>query len=258
LIRIQNISCAYTDTKVLSDLSLHLEEEDFCVLLGPNGAGKSTLLFCILGFVPLSNGTIKIHDRDLKSYKRIELSRLIAYVPQESIFIFDYPVKEIVLMGRYPHLKLMQSWTEEDHLYVEEILASLDLKKLSHRYYSSLSGGEKQRVLIARALAQDTQYIFLDETLSQLDISHQIEIMHLLRDIHNTRKTGILMISHNLNLAADYAQRLIFLKAGKIIGSGSPEQMMQTESLKELYGLDLPLVKNPSTQRMNVLYPGKY
>ncbi|MDZ4121615.1 MAG: ABC transporter ATP-binding protein [Candidatus Cloacimonadaceae bacterium] len=256
MIRIENISYAYTEQEVLSSLNLHLNEDDFAVILGPNGAGKSTLLYAIMGFLPKLQGQVFIHDKPISSYSRMDLARLFAYVPQETHFQFDYTVEDIVLMGRYPWLKLMQSWGAEDRHRVRQILESLYLTDLKDRYFSQLSGGEKQRVLIARALAQDTKWIFLDETLSQLDINHQIEIMQMLTDIHTHAGIGILLVSHNLNLAANYTQRMIYLKEGKILASGTPDNMMRTELLQELFGLELQVVTNPLSGRMNILYPG--
>lgn len=256
MIKISKLRCGYGETDVLRNLSLELLPNDFAVIIGPNGAGKSTLLYAIMGFINPLEGSIEISGKELSQYKRSDLAKLISYVPQESFFQFDFLVSDIVLMGRYPWLKLMQSWTREDKEIVDKILLSLGLEKLSNRYYSQLSGGEKQRVLIARALAQETAYIFLDETLSQLDINHQIEIMLMLNSIHEQTGKSILLISHNLNLAANYAKRLIYLKDGNVIGSGKPDQMMNSTLLKELFGIELSTISNPATGRINILYPG--
>jgi iron complex transport system ATP-binding protein len=159
------------------------QTDSFSVLIGPNGAGKSTLLYAILGFVKLGSGAVWVCGKDIRSYHRLELARLISYVPQVVVFQFDYLVEDIVLMGRYPWLQMMQSWSNEDRQLVHGVLEQMELLELRNRYFSQLSGGEKQRVLIARALAQNSRFIFLDETLSQLDINHQIEIMKMLKTI---------------------------------------------------------------------------
>ena len=256
MIEIEKLCCAYEDELVLKDVDLILPENEFTVLAGPNGAGKSTLIYALLGFLKPRKGKVRILGRPLYSYKRIELARLIAFVPQESIFQFDYPVRDIVLMGRYPYLGLTQNWMAEDYEAVDRVLEQLSLQDLAHRFYSQLSGGEKQRVLIARALAQDTHYIFLDETLSQLDINHQIDIMILLRKILAENKKGILLISHNLNLSANFADRMVLLSRGTILGSGTPEDMMKPELLKELFGIELLTMLNPLSGKPNILYPG--
>lgn len=257
MIQVTKLSCAYDADLVLRDLDLSLPEAEFTVLVGPNGAGKSTLVYALLGFLKARSGEIHLFGQPLQTYKRPDLARLIAFVPQESVFQFDYTVRDIVLMGRYPYLGLMQSWLPEDFEAVDGVLAQLQLEDLTQRFYSQLSGGEKQRVLIARALAQDTRYIFLDETLSQLDINHQVEIMEILRRISSQSGKGILLISHNLNLGANFADTMVFLAKGRILGSGSPEEMMRPALLWELFGMALQTMLNPASGKPNLLYPGK-
>lgn len=256
MIEVTKLSCAYEVRMVLSELSLSLKTGEFTVLAGPNGAGKSTLVYALLGFLPALKGKISLFDKPLGSYKRSELARLVAFVPQESVFQFDYPVRDIVLMGRYPYQGLMQSLLPSDLEAVEDVLCRLQLGDLAGRFYSQLSGGEKQRVLIARALAQDTPYIFLDETLSQLDINHQVEIMAMLREIVRSSGKGILLISHNLNLGANFADRMVLLAQGTVLGSGSPEEMMQPQLLRELFNMDIQTMINPVSGKPNLLYPG--
>ena len=256
MIKIADISCGYDQHEVISRLSLELQRSSFSVIVGPNGAGKSTLLYAIMGFIALKSGSISIEGKDLQQYARRELAKIIAYVPQETIFQFDYSVRDIVLMGRFPILQVMQSYGEEDRASVDMVLEQLGLYNLKDRYFSQLSGGEKQRVLIARALVQETDYIFLDETLSQLDINHQVEIMQLLRQIHKESEKSILLISHNLNLAANYAENMIFIKSGAIIGNGTPDEMMTEDMLQRLFEIDLQTMINPQTQRRNMIYPG--
>lgn len=255
-IDVVNISCGYNEKPVLKGLSLTLRSDEFAALIGPNGVGKSTLFYAIMGFLVLDQGEIVINGRPLKSFKRNELAKLIAFVPQETVFQFDYSVEDVVLMGRYPWLQLLQSWTQQDRKSVAKILQMLELSDLRERMYSHLSGGEKQRVLIARALAQETSFIFLDETLSQLDINHQIEIIQMLENIHDQTGIGIFLISHNLNLAANYAKRLIYLKDGRVLGSGLPNDMMDTDLLFSLFGIELETFINPKTGQKNILYPG--
>jgi iron complex transport system ATP-binding protein len=256
MIETTKLCCSYGAGPVLSEVDLQLPDKGFAVLVGPNGAGKSTLLLALLGFLPAERGDIRLFGKVLQDYKRPELARLIAYVPQETFFQFDYPVRDVVLMGRYPYLGIMQSWLPGDYEIVDNILDSLQLGAFSQRFLSQLSGGEKQRVLIARALAQQTPYIFLDETLSQLDINHQIEIMQLLKKISSKNGKGILLISHNLNLGANFADTMIFLNRGRIIGSGAPETMMQPALLQELFGIQLQTLLNPASGKPNLLYPG--
>ena len=257
MIRVMNISCGYAENDVLRQLSLDMGDAEFTVIVGPNGAGKSTLLYAAMGLLPLRSGSVEIEGTDLGLLRRQDLARLVAFVPQEIHTQFDYPVREMILMGRYPWLQMLQSWSEEDKAVADDVMSLLDLQGLAQRYFNHLSGGEKQRVLIARALAQQTKYILLDETISQLDISHQVEIMQLLDDINRNQGKGIVLVSHHLNLAANFASRMVFLREGRVLGSGAPDEMIIPARLYELLGIELETMRNPLSQRSNVIYPGK-
>ncbi len=255
MIEAQNLSCGYGRELILKGASLQIAPGDFCALLGPNGAGKSTLLYALMGYLKPEKGCVELFGKNVSLLKGSYIARQIAFVPQESMHEFDHTVNETVLMGRFPYLGLLQTYSADDYRVVDEVMAMLNLSSLKHRWLSELSGGEKQRVLIARALAQETPYILLDESLSQLDINHQSEIMHLLQDIHKNQGKTVLIVSHNLNLAANYAERLIFIKAGEILASGSPDQLMQPQILQDLFGLYLETVPNPHSGRPNIIYP---
>lgn len=255
MIAVENVFCGYQEQDILKGVSFQLPARAFTALLGPNGAGKSTLLYALMGFLKLRQGRILIRGKELQSYNRADLAKIFAYIPQELHSEFDYSVSDTVLMGRYPFLGLMQKHSEEDLYLVDETLKRLDLFSLRKRFLHQLSGGEKQRVYIARALVQQTPYILLDESLSQLDINYQLEIMRLLRNISNEEQKGILLISHNLNLSANYADHMIFLKDGVLLNSGNPEQLMQGSILSELYGIELSTARNPISNTNNIVYP---
>ena len=255
MIELKNVTCGYGDFPVLKDISLQIAEGDFCALLGPNGAGKSTLLYTIMGYLKPSEGYITIFEKDIAKIKHSWLAKQIAFVPQETRSEFDHTVQETVLMGRYPYLGFLQSYSSEDYEAVDAVLENLKLTEFKHRWLSEISGGEKQRVLIARALVQQTPFILLDESLSQLDINYQIEIMKLLRTIHSKENKTVLIVSHNINLAANYAERLIFLKEGKLLAAGKPEDLMQKETLKDLFAVELDIMINPHTGHPNIIYP---
>ncbi len=255
MIEAKNLNCGYGGEPILKGVSVQIAPGDFCALLGPNGAGKSTLLYALMGYLKPDKGSVCMFGKDFNDLKRNYIARNLAFVPQESVHEFDHTVLETVLMGRFPYLGLLQTYSAEDYLVVAKVLELLKLTALQGRWVSELSGGEKQRVLIARALAQETPYILLDESLSQLDINHQIEIMHLLKDIHKNQGKAVLIVSHNLNLAANYAERLIFLKDGRILATGSPEKLMQPQILQELFGLFLETMPNPHSGKPNIIYP---
>jgi iron complex transport system ATP-binding protein len=183
------------------------------------------------------------------------LAKIIAYIPQEIHSEFDYSVLDTVLMGRYPFIGFLGSYNDADYQVAEDTLRQLDLLPLKHRFVQQLSGGEKQRVYIARALVQETPFIFLDESLSQLDINYQLEIMRLLKKISLDQHKSILLISHNLNLSANYADRLLFLKDGRLLYSGSPNELMQADKLSEIFSVKLATSLNPLSQTYNIIYP---
>jgi len=255
LIIADNLTCGYHEQDILHGVSFRLPVSSFTALLGPNGSGKSTLLYALMGFLKARKGKILISEKELSCYKRSELARIIAYIPQELHSEFDYCVEDTVLMGRYPFMGMAQKHSPEDIRLVDDTLQKLALKPMRKRYLHQLSGGEKQRVYIARALVQQTPYILLDESLSQLDINYQLETMRLLRSICNEEQKGILLISHNLNLSANYADRMIFIKEGKILACGKPAELMREEILSDLFGVELKTAINPMSGTNNIIYP---
>ena len=254
MINIQNIEVFYRENRVLKQVSLDLDKGDFSFILGPNGAGKSTLLKSINGILKAQKGDIFIHQKSIKDYDEKELAQQIAYIPQELTMQFDFTVYEFILMARYPWLSFWGHYKEKDHALVEKYLDLLSLHAFKERYFNQLSGGEKQRVLIARALVQETAYILMDESLSFLDINHQIDILGLLKDINRYEKKTIIMVSHNLNLAAEFADKLIFLKDGQIKANGSPDDVYNEMVLSQIFDMNVSMVKNPFTGVGNIVY----
>ena len=159
-------------------------------------------------------------------------------------------------MGRYPYLNYWQSYTEQDREIVEGVLNATGLQPLKEKRYSQISGGEKQRVNIARALVQDTEAILLDESLVHLDLSHQLEIIELLSQVSRTKEILIILVSHNVNLSAEYSDRLIFLKEGRLKFDGPVESVLTSENIKEVFDTSLTVIENPASKKPNILYPG--
>jgi iron complex transport system ATP-binding protein len=256
MINIKNLSAGYGDKIVLHDISLELAENEFTFILGPNGAGKSTLLKTINGIIAPTHGDITIIEKSFKDYEEKELARAIAFIPQEFHLQFDFTVKEFVLMGRFPWTKQLDTYTKKDVEITEKYLSQLNLVEYNDRYFNQLSGGEKQRILIARALVQETDIILLDESLSFLDINHQIEILKLLKDINEREGKSIIMVSHNLNLAAEFGKRIIFLKNGEVFTSGSPAEVYTKDMLSQIFEMEIAMMENPFTGKMNIVYGG--
>lgn len=259
MIRLENITAGYYENQqVLHNVNIKFEKGKFYSLLGPNGAGKSTLLKIVIGFLKPYRGKVFIKNQLLGQWEKKDLSRLIAIIPQHFNLQFDYKVKDLVLMGRFPYLKYWQNYTKKDKKIVEKVLSELDLEKLADKYFSNLSGGEKQRVSIARALAQETDIILMDEAFVNLDINHQLEIMNLLSKINLEHNKLILLVSHNINLASDYCDKLVFMQEGRIIAGGKPVEIVKPDILKQIYGKDIQTIINPISGRPNIIYPARH
>jgi iron complex transport system ATP-binding protein len=255
-IEIESLSSGYPGKPVLEEVTIQFPEQGFCALLGPNGTGKSTLLKTMVGFLPITCGNIMYNGIRLHDWHRLELAKKLAMIPQELEFQFDYQVRELVLMGRFPYLTMWQNYTQQDEDITDTMMDTLHLSPLAHKFYLELSGGEKQRVLIARALVQYTDVILLDESLSQLDINYQVETMNLLREIATAQQKLVILVSHNINLAANYCDMLYLMKAGKLIEHGTAEQVIRPELLQQLFGITLDISANTNTGRPNFQYPG--
>ena len=166
-------------------------------------------------------------------------------------------MEDLVLMGRFPYVGYWQSYSQKDKEITQNVLKQLDLFKLRKKQFSQLSGGERKRVTIARALAQETDILLMDEAFANLDINHQLEIMQLLSEINLKQKKLIILVSHNINLASEYCQRILMMKEGKLIADGNPEKIITTKNLKKLYETNLKIIPNPITGKPNLIYPGK-
>lgn len=254
MIRIKDIEVSYRKNKVLDRLNIDFILGEFTFILGPNGAGKSTLLKTINGILKVDAGEIIIQNIPVNEWDEKRLAQQIAFIPQEFHMQFDYTVFEFLLMARYPWLNFWGNYQDKDYLIVEKCLKQLGLFGFKDRFFNQLSGGEKQRVLICRALVQETPYILMDESLSFLDINHQIEILQLLKKINDEENKTIIMISHNLNLSAEFADRIIFLKNGKIEASGTVKDIYTKAVLVKVFDVELSLIENPYTGIQNIIY----
>ncbi len=250
-------SAAESGKAVLDNISLSFAAGEFCSILGQNGAGKSTLLKAIIGYLSLWSGNIQIDKTPISAYSHKELAKKISIIPQEVQLYFDYTVYQIILMGRYPYLNFWQKYHPDDIEIVNSIIKEYELEKLRDKVYSELSGGEKQRVVIGRTMAQDTPIILMDEAFVHLDINHQLEIMSLLRQINKKRDKLIILVSHDINLCSDYTERIIMLKEGRVSFDGTPESIVRSDVLQQVYNTELNTIINPYTQRPNIIYPGK-
>jgi iron complex transport system ATP-binding protein len=222
----------------LHGVSLEIPPGDLVGILGPNGSGKTTLLRLLGGMLAPASGRVTVDGRDLARIPRREVAKRIAVVPQETRLSFEYSVLEVVLMGRYPHLGAFELESQQDVATAREALAATGTLALEDRQFPTLSGGEKQRVIIASALAQSAGLMLLDEPTTALDPGYQIEIATLLRRLNAERGVTMAVATHDLNLAAGLCRRLILLRKGRVLAAGPTDQVLTRESVRALYDVE--------------------
>lgn len=249
----RGIALAYGPRMVLVDLSLDIGAGEFFIIIGPNGAGKSTLLRALAATVAIDAGRIRIFGRPQESFSRREYARTAALVSQDLAIDFPFTVADTVLMGRSPHMGLLGLEKKEDHTIAHEAMAATNTLHLAGRTLNQLSGGERQRVIIARAICQQPRLLFLDEPTAALDLAHQIRIMDLLERLRQDKEITICMISHDINLAAMYASRLLLLHQGRIAALGAPSDVLRRELLEKSYACPLLVDDNPLCASRRVL-----
>jgi iron complex transport system ATP-binding protein len=235
-LKIKDVEFSYASTPILKNVCMELQTSEVLGIVGPNGAGKSTLLRCIDRILKPQRGSILLDGQEVKDMSRMEIARRLGYVPQTSTRVFPATVFDTVLMGRRPHLGWRSN--EKDVEKVLEILKLLGIIEFALRDFNEISGGQQQKVLIARALAQEAGVLLLDEPTSNLDIRHQLEAMDIIKKL--VKETGIsaIMAIHDLNLGSRYSDRIIMLNGGSIFDAGSPSSVLNPESIKQVYGVE--------------------
>jgi iron complex transport system ATP-binding protein len=250
-VEINDLVFAYNGRLVLDGLSLSVESGQMVAILGPNGSGKTTLLK-LLSAVLAGKGAVKLNGSDIRSYNRRQLSRLFAVVPQESQVDFPYTVAEIVLMGRASYHSPLAFEGPKDLEVARTNMELTETVSLADRYFHELSGGEKQRVMIARALTQEPELLFMDEPAAFLDLKHQVRILELMQRLNRERGLTILAALHDLNLAALFFPRLVMLRDGKIYRDGTPKDVLTEQTIREVYGIGVRVQPDPSGERPQV------
>jgi len=245
----------------LDHLSFHVDAGEILGIVGPNGSGKSSLLKVLSGLLPAGEGEVRLGGLSIGKRSQTDVARLVAVVPQEYTQVFPFTVAETVLMGRFPH-RTVRWWsmgigdeTANDLAYAHQSMVDTDVLSLADRLVSDLSGGERQRVMIARALAQEPKILLLDEPTAFLDINHQIDICSLIARLRTERRLTVVLVSHDLNVASQYCDRVLMLKEGGLCRIGSPEEIIRPDVLRMLYGCDVVVDAHPQTGRPRVTMP---
>lgn len=248
-IRTEDTTLSYGAARILKGISLETHTGEFVGIIGPNGSGKSTLLKCIYRVLKPDGGCIWLGDQELHEMKIRNSARKVAVVAQHNYYNFEFSVREVVMMGRAPHKKMLEKDGAKDFEIVDQALKTVGMYEFADRNFSTLSGGEQQRVILARALAQQTPCLILDEPTNHLDITHQLQLMELVRGLNVT----VLSAIHDLNIAAMYCDRLYILKDGEIVGSGTPEELLTPETIRRVYQVESEIVRDRNG-KMHILF----
>jgi iron complex transport system ATP-binding protein len=244
-IEVKELNWQIGNARILKDIGLQLDKNSFVGIIGPNGSGKTTLLRNISSWYKPDAGTVLIHGRDVLSYTSRALAHEMAFVTQNARIEFEFTAMDIVLMGRSPYISRFGSETQEDIEKSRKIMELTKTWELKDRSVTTLSAGEMQRVMIARALVQDTPILLMDEPISNLDINHQIQIMDLIKGYQREKGVTVVMVLHDLNIAAQYCEKLILLNRGEIFCSGEPESVLTRDNIRAVYGIDVHIMENP-------------
>ncbi len=256
IITIDNFSFSIKNNIILEDVSLKVNEGDYLSIIGPNGAGKTTLLKCLIRIFTGGKGTINLAGKSLNSYTQRELAKLISYVPQSDGRSLDFTVNEFVMMGRYPYFSPFSSVSKEDREAVSEALASTETEHLADRYLNTLSGGERQIVFIAAAIAQGSRIFLLDEPTTFLDPRHQSDIHKILKRVNSEYGITIVSVTHDINNAILLSNHIIVLKEGTVAFSGAPSEVMCNKVLERIYEKTFLFVNHPVTGQPVIIPEG--
>ncbi|MDV6210241.1 ABC transporter ATP-binding protein [Rhodococcus erythropolis] len=244
----EKIELRYADRTIVDELSLEIPDGGFTVVVGPNGCGKSTLLRALGRMLAPRSGRVLLDGNDIRSYRTKEVARRIALLPQSPLSPGAITVADLVARGRYPYQSMLRQWSPEDERVVAEALAEVGMRNAADQLVDELSGGQRQRVWIAMTLAQRTPVLLLDEPTTFLDIAHQIEVLDLCSQLHQSGRT-LVAVLHDLNLAARYATHVVAMRSGKIVMQGSASDVFTPELLREVFDLEALVLEDPETGR---------
>jgi len=253
MIKINNVSLSYDKRIVLENLSLNLQDKSFVGIIGKNGSGKTTLLKALTGLLKPVTGNIFIGDTDIYKIKKRVLAKKISFMPQSMQFDFSFKVKDFIMFGRYPYINMFNLPTEKDFKIVDDVMNFTQITELSERNINELSGGEKQKVLLAQTLVQQTDIIALDEPTSHLDIGSQAAIFKLLKMLNEKYNKTIITTVHDLNLAGEFCSDIVLLDNKKIFNFGSADKVLNYNDIEKIYGTTVVVKNNPVSNKPVVI-----
>ena len=257
-LRAEDLTLGYGDKDVIHDLDLAIPPGRMTAIVGPNACGKSTLLRSMTRLLPPRSGHVLLDGDDIHHIPAKQLARRLGLLPQSPIAPEGITVGDLVGRGRHPHQRAFARWSAEDDAAVAAALETTQTLDLVERAVDELSGGQRQRVWIAMALAQQTEVLLLDEPTTFLDVGHQVEVLDLLSDLNRSQGTTIVMVLHDLNLAARYADHLVALSGGRVSASGSPAEILRPELVDELFGMSSTVIEDPVSGKPLMIPIGRY
>ena len=252
MISCKNLKVGYEEKIIIENLSLNIKKGEVVSIIGPNGCGKSTLLKSLSRMIKPVSGDIYIQSENIKSLKNKAISQKVCLLSQHNDAPEDLPVEELVYFGRIPHKKWYESKSKSDEELVNWAIENTGLTRYKNTPISSLSGGERQRAYIAQALCQKPDVLLLDEPTTYLDISYQLELMELVREINERLNITIVMVLHELNQASKYSDRLIIMKSGEIVSDGCPKEIINKEIIKKVYNIDCDIDNDPISNKPRI------
>ncbi len=247
MIRLEQVQFRLGSRQLLQPLDLQIPQGQVCGLIGHNGSGKSTLIKLLARQQPATGGRILLDGEDLASYSSREFARRVAYLPQQPAATDQLTVRELVRFGRQPWHGLLGRFGPDDQRAVARAMALTQIEPYADRLVESLSGGERQRVWLAALIAQQTRYLLLDEPTSALDVAHQVEVLALIRQLSHELDLGVVLVLHDINMAARYCDRLVALREGALLRQGTPEELMTSATLADIYQLPMQVLAHPVT-----------
>lgn len=254
----KQLVAGYDNKKIIHGVDLVIPSNKISVIIGSNGCGKSTLLKTMARLIKPTSGSITLDGKAIGKIPPKQLARVIGLLPQSPIVPEGISVADLVGRGRFPHQSLFSGWSKKDYEAVAEAMTLMNITEFANHNIDELSGGQRQRVWIAMALAQQTDILFLDEPTTFLDITYQVEILDLLTELNRTHGTTIVMVLHDINLSARYADYIFALHTGKLVAEGTPTEVVTSEQVKDIFGLDCTVIEDPISGSPLVVPKGRY
>ncbi|WP_010287545.1 ABC transporter ATP-binding protein [Kurthia massiliensis] len=254
----KNIQSGYDNKTILEDVSLSIPSNKTSIIIGANGCGKSTLLKTMSRLIKPTNGEVLLDGKSIHHMPPKQLAKTLGLLPQSPVVPEGITVADLVGRGRFPHQTLFKGWSKEDYQAVSDALEMMNITEFADRNIDELSGGQRQRVWIAMALAQQTDILFLDEPTTYLDITYQVEILDLLTDLNRKYGTTIVMVLHDINLSARYADYLFAVKKGNLIAEGAPSDILTSDLIKEIFALDCQVIDDPVSHTPLIIPIGRH